>query len=263
MNRKILVLLFVMLTLGLGLVSLTAAQTSTVITYVVQPGDTLSKIAAQYCTTWQEIYDMNQATIGEDPDNIEEGMVLYIVPYCGAGSPTGVYDRGPQLHANGTVSGNVYTVAYGDTLYSIGERFGLPWEVIAEVNGMESQKVYAGQKLIIPGLSQTVPPSNTQAYISITSPLPGSYLNSPYVVSGTGGGLVEGNVVVRLKDGSGNIMAQQATTLQGANVGTGGPGTWTVTFYGVIGQPYSNGAIEAFSPETGANYSISIWFTGQ
>ena len=43
-----------------------------------------------------------------------------------------VYDRGPREHAMGTVSGSYYTVAAGDTFYSIGLRFGLPSVAFAE-----------------------------------------------------------------------------------------------------------------------------------
>jgi hypothetical protein len=136
------------------------------------------------------------------------------------------------------------------------------YTLIAEANGLEdSTKLSPGQKLIIPGLSQGS--TTVKPMITITSPLPGAYLNSPYTASGTGQGLPEGNVVVRLKDGSGNIMAEQATILQGESVGTGGPGVWSVTFYNVIGQPYANGAIEAFAPGTGALAGVSIWFTGR
>lgn len=263
-RRYILLLLFVLTLLFSVLAGSASAQTVQVVPYVVQEGDTLSKIARQFCTTWQEIYEMNQGIIGQDPNAVEPGTLIYVIPRCGTSAPppSGVYDRGPMLHANGTVQGNVYTVAPGDTLYSIGQRFGVDYTLIAEANGLpDTTKLYPGQKLIIPGLSQSAAP--VKPMVAITSPLPGAYISSPYTVSGTGQGLPEGNVVVTLKDGSGNIMAQQATILQGESVGAGGPGVWTVTFYNVIGQPYSNGAIEASSPGTGALAGISIWFTGQ
>lgn len=265
MNRKYFIMLLLALTLLVSLFAgVASAQTVQVEPYVVQPGDTLSKIARQFCTTWQEIYELNAGIIGTDPNALEPGTLIYVIPRCGTSAPppSGVYDRGPMLHANGTVQGNVYTVAPGDTLYSIGQRFGVDYTLIAEANGLpDTTKLSPGQKLIIPGLSQGATP--VQPLVTITSPLPGAYLDSPYTASGTGQGLPEGNVVVRLKDGSGNIMAEQATTLQGADVGTGGPGVWTVTFYNVIGQPYSNGAIEAFSPGTNTLSGVSIWFTGR
>lgn len=260
MKKTIILVLFMMLMiLPLTAVSISSAQTYPTVAYTVQEGDSLSKIARKFCTTWQEVYQLNAGIIGSDPNVVEPGTVLYVIDRCGTNPGDGVYDRGPRLHANGTVSGNVYTVAAGDTLFSIGERFGLPWQVIAEAN--HTSKIYPGQRLIIPGLNQPPNPS-PQPAIQITSPAPGTYLSSNFIVSGTGQGLPEGNVVVRVFDGNGNLLAEQATVLQGNDAGIGGPGVWSTTFNGVIGQPNSNGSISAFNPETGANNTISIWFTG-
>ncbi len=46
-------------------------------TYTVKAGDTLSKIAAQYGTTWQNIYEHNRDTI-KNPDLIYPGQVIRI-----------------------------------------------------------------------------------------------------------------------------------------------------------------------------------------
>lgn len=46
-------------------------------TYTVKSGDTLSKIAAQYGTTWQNIYEHNRDTI-KNPDLIYPGQVIRI-----------------------------------------------------------------------------------------------------------------------------------------------------------------------------------------
>jgi ABC-type amino acid transport substrate-binding protein/phage tail protein X len=52
-------------------------------TYVVQPGDTLSKIARKYygdawATSWQRIYEANRDVIGNDPSRLKVGMALDI-----------------------------------------------------------------------------------------------------------------------------------------------------------------------------------------
>jgi ABC-type amino acid transport substrate-binding protein len=52
-------------------------------TYVVQPGDTLSKIARKYygqkwATSWQRIFEANRDVIGEDPARLKVGMTLDI-----------------------------------------------------------------------------------------------------------------------------------------------------------------------------------------
>jgi ABC-type amino acid transport substrate-binding protein len=52
-------------------------------TYVVQPGDTLSRIARKYygeewATSWQRIFEANRDVIGDDPARLKVGMTLEI-----------------------------------------------------------------------------------------------------------------------------------------------------------------------------------------
>lgn len=175
MNRnKTIVMLLLAVVLGLGIVSFTSAQAQTGTTfeqYVVQPGDTLSKIAAKYCTTWQEVYYYNAGTIGSNPNDIEPGMILYIPDHCSdsgdGGGSAGVYDRGPRLGANGTVIGNVYYAAAGDNLFAVAQRFGVRLDVLQQVNGIEDpNKLEPGQPIIIPGLSTTPPAQPPSGIIS-------------------------------------------------------------------------------------------------
>jgi LysM repeat protein len=167
MKRKIPLALLVVIMLSLGIAALAAAQSKSntipVVEYRVQSGDTLAKIARKYCTTWEEIYDMNAGIIGADPSDLVPDTLIYIPHRCGAppgpGGAPGVYERGPRLHANGEAIGNVYIAAPGDTLYSVGQRFGVPWEEIARVNNV--QKLEPGQKIIIPGLAPAPQPPAT------------------------------------------------------------------------------------------------------
>lgn len=46
--------------------------------YTVQPGDTLSDIAATYGMSWQQLYDANRSVVGDDPDFILPGQQLTI-----------------------------------------------------------------------------------------------------------------------------------------------------------------------------------------
>jgi LysM repeat protein len=156
---------------SLSLVVLPASAQTTYITYTVQKGDTLGKIASQYCTTWKAIYDINRDTIGTNPSLIIPGMVLTVPANCNADSgstttpPSGeVYDRGPMTHATGVYYAPYYTVAWGDTLFSIGMRFGVPWQDIATANGIQGSTIYAGQALLIPdGNTSTPPPTQGPA----------------------------------------------------------------------------------------------------
>lgn len=236
------------------------------VTYVAKHGDWLAKIARQYCTTWQEIYSLNRSAIGPYPDKLVPGTVLKVPNGCDGGGSTpdgaGVYDRGPREHARGTVTGNTYTVAYGDTIYSISKRFGVSQQALMQANPIKNpSRIYAGQKLAIPGLVPPKPPKPTPvpSFITITSPAAGSVLPATFTVSGTGGGLVEGNVVVKAQASNGTVLAEEPTTLQGPDVGTGGTGTWSVQL-AVNAAPGTMGSIVAFSPETSASATVPVTF---
>lgn len=50
-----------------------------------------------------------------------------------------------------TQEGKTYTVKSGDTLYEIGLKFGVDWEEIAKVNGIDNQAALkVGDEIIIP-----------------------------------------------------------------------------------------------------------------
>ena len=49
-----------------------------VITYTVEPGDSLWSIAEKFNTTWQAIYEKNKNIIGDNPNLIYPGQVLVI-----------------------------------------------------------------------------------------------------------------------------------------------------------------------------------------
>src|SRR5512138_2058167 len=159
---SLLMILAVMLSIS---VTSASASSPTYVTYVVQKGDTLGGIAARYCTTWRAIYDINKDTIGSNPNRIETGMVLTIpancIPPVPAATPipgAATCDKGPITHATGTYSVPYYTVAWGDTLSSIGVRFCIPWQEIAKANGLTGTTVFAGQVLFIPNGTVTSPP---------------------------------------------------------------------------------------------------------
>ena len=231
-----------------------SAQSLDPVPYRIQQGDTLASIAQQFCTTWQDVYRYNAGYIGDDPSALSTGTLIFVIDRC---DPNTVYDRGPSFYASGTVDGNSYVVAAGDTLYSIGRRFGLNHQTIMEANGLSSTAViYPGTRLVIPGLSVGYP----QPSISITSPTPGTFYLRPYVVQGTGQSLYENNVVVRLLDANGNLMGQQITVMQSSSVG--GQGTWQVSFPNVYAVGGTTGRVEAFNPETGATAETYVYFGG-
>lgn len=155
-----LIMAFMLLAVTFGAaVSPVKAQEPEYISYVVKKGDTLGKISHDYCTTWQDIYNLNRDTIGKNPNVIQVGMVLTIPAYCseatqlpGEVPPAGtVRDKGPTARANGYYNPPYYTVAWGDNLYTIGNRFGLDWTEIARANNIKGTLIMANQVLLIPG----------------------------------------------------------------------------------------------------------------
>jgi LysM repeat protein len=175
MSRKWIPLFLVIavLAVNLGFTVGSASAQTTYATSTVQPGDTLGKIAAKYCTTWPVIYNLNRNVI-YNPNVIYAGMVLTVPLNCsgndgGGPVPGSCVDYGPRLHANGTYNAPYYTVVWDDTLYSIGKRFGMPWRNIAYANGLAYPTIFAGQRLMIPcGSSGTTPPPTSGTPVRIT-----------------------------------------------------------------------------------------------
>ncbi len=98
------------------------------ITYVIQPGDTLSGIAARFGTTVSELTRINKIS---DPDRIYAGNTIK-VPESGASYKT-------------------YTIRSGDTLSEIAARFGTTVSALTNLNGIsDPNRIYAGNTLRIP-----------------------------------------------------------------------------------------------------------------
>jgi LysM repeat protein len=115
-------------------------------TYVVVPGDNLSRIAARYGVSVQALAAANNIW---NPNHIYAGMVLTI--------PTGYHPPHqpsyptypPQTPSHGAVS--YYTVRPGDTLAGIARWYGTTWTSIASANGIYNPNyIYAGMVLAIP-----------------------------------------------------------------------------------------------------------------
>ena len=149
-------------------------------TYTVQPGDTLSGIAAKFGTTYQVLSAING--IG-DPNQIWPGQVLKVTGtasqestyYVQAGdtlssiatkfgttvsslvsinhisNPNVIY-VGQKIYVGEAIQGqsNAYTVQAGDTLSGIASKFGTTWQALAQKNGLANPNViYVGQTLTI------------------------------------------------------------------------------------------------------------------
>ena len=88
-------------------------------TYIVQPGDTLSGIAARYGTTYQNLAAINGIS---NPDIIHVGDRIVIDGVVSAQSSDVEY----------------YTIQPGDTLSGIAANYGTTWQWLAEINRIDT-----------------------------------------------------------------------------------------------------------------------------
>ncbi|MBX7111891.1 MAG: N-acetylmuramidase domain-containing protein [Dehalococcoidia bacterium] len=110
--------------------------------YVVQPGDSLGRIAARFGTTAAALAAANGIA---NLDLIAPGQRLRI-----PGRPTVAEPPPPPPVADQT-----YTVQPGDILGRIAARFGVPLQAIIEANGIANpDSIQAGQVLRIPPATQ-------------------------------------------------------------------------------------------------------------
>jgi LysM repeat protein len=124
-----------------------ATAASPAVRYVVQPGDTLSGIAARFAVRggWPALYAANRPLIGPDPDMIRPGTVL-VLP--------------------GRMAPVRYTVAPGDTLAGIAAMFAVRggWPALyaanREVIGPDPDMIWPGTVLtVIRPLAAPSPPA--------------------------------------------------------------------------------------------------------
>lgn len=98
------------------------------ITYVIQPGDTLSEIAQRYGTTVSTLTSLNGIS---DPNKIYAGNTLKV----------------PESEGG---SAQYYTIRPGDTLSGIAQKFGTTVNALASLNGIpDPDKIYAGNTIRI------------------------------------------------------------------------------------------------------------------
>lgn len=113
---------------------------------IIQKGDTLSMLAAEYNTTVAELARINNIA---NPNLIYAGATLIL--------PTKETNQEVVMQPKQTKKGNslseqnIYIVQRGDTLNKIAQMFGTTAIVIAKENNIQNiNLIYVGQRLIIP-----------------------------------------------------------------------------------------------------------------
>lgn len=97
--------------------------------HTVVPGDTLYNLASRYGISVETIMAVNPGVV---PENLMVGSVL-------------------RIPVPGVVTYIRYTIRPGDTLWLLGQRFGVDWRRLARINHiMDPTNLMVGMTLLIP-----------------------------------------------------------------------------------------------------------------
>lgn len=146
-------LIMVCLTLLLSVAPVAYGQNS--VTHVVQPGENLYRIALRYGVTVQAVAQANNIT---NPNLIYVGQSLTI-PGGTTGGSSGPSQPPPTTTPPTTTpppATGTYTVAAGDNLSRIAQRFSTTVQAIAQANNITNVNlIFVGQVLNVPGATAT------------------------------------------------------------------------------------------------------------
>ncbi|PWU07666.1 MAG: hypothetical protein C5B43_00010 [Verrucomicrobia bacterium] len=118
-------------------------STGSEISYTVKPGDSLWIIAKKHNVGVAEIVNLN--TISRD-STLKVGQKL-MIPVRASASSSNLSSTAPAME------GGTYTIAKGDTLSEIAHRFKVSVEAIKNANNLQNNNIFAGKKIIIPGVN--------------------------------------------------------------------------------------------------------------
>lgn len=154
------------------------------ITYIVQPGDTLSLIAQRFGTAVAAIVRANDIT---NPDVIFVGQVLQIpvtaAPPPPAPAPAPTPAQPPVISV--PAGFRPYIVQPGDTLAEIAARFGTTVETLASVNRIPNPDlIVVGQVLLVPTRPVVAVPTPPPVLAPPTPPTPPAVPPRPPVPPG-------------------------------------------------------------------------------
>ena len=145
-------------------------------TYIVQPGDWLSKIASQCGVTLAQMYAANP------------GVGYYIYPGQVLVIPGGGYSGYPSYAYTGN-----YTVQRGDTFAKIASRYGVSVNTLWAANPYiwDINRIYPGQVIYVPGSSSSPSSSSSWFQVHSTSTAPSADLSYGTAPEGTPTGKVK------------------------------------------------------------------------
>jgi len=130
------------------------SERNQLMTYIVQKGDSLEKIAKKFGISVDTIKLANRLT----KTILQPGKELIILP----------------------VSGIYYTVQKGDTLSKIANTYKISVSSIIEYNGIDEHNIKIGDKIILPG-AKTITQSTQSSYATNSTP---SAINNTNTITG-------------------------------------------------------------------------------
>jgi membrane-bound lytic murein transglycosylase D len=131
----------------------------------VRKGETVSAIAKKYGVSQWAIIDANNM---RRPYRINIGQKIIVPVPLGRGRSTGY----AQKNRDYRMTGDVYIVRRGDTLWDLARAFGTTTRSLRNANNLSrSGRIYIGQKLRIPGMSSNATASSSGGPSSYTGPV--------------------------------------------------------------------------------------------
>lgn len=145
--------------------------------YLVQPGDTLLSIALRHNLAWQELAAVNN--LGER-DLLQIGQNLTLpggvtaqpaVDEPHTATPSIVMSL-PVTSESATPLLRRHTVGHGETLLSIAQKYGLPWQALAAANGLRENDLLQIDQVL------TIPSQTDASAVGAASPAPQTHIVS-------------------------------------------------------------------------------------
>lgn len=173
-------------------VSVPKTSASSVNTYTVKAGDTLSHIARIHGTSVSSIQQLNKLS----GSNIRPGQKLTVSGQAQASTPAPVVK--PPAAAPVASKTSTYRVVSGDTLFNIAKKHGTTVSQLTSLNGLKTTSIRVGQILKVDGSSAVKQPVTVSNPISAAPPASGnistllatanSLLGTPYKWGGAAPG---------------------------------------------------------------------------
>ena len=124
------------------------STTSSKSTYTVKAGDSLSKIASRYGTSYQKLMTLNNLS----STTIFVGQKLTV---SGKTTTTAPSSDSSTTSSSSNTSSKSYIVKSGDSLSKIAAAHGTTYQKLMTLNNLSSTTIFVGQKLTVSGKAPT------------------------------------------------------------------------------------------------------------